>query len=205
MNYQRFASLDYKPVQSPSLKQPVNQSDPYRGRNVQGELAVMNVNNMTIEDIYKTPFLFNQEHHKNYRNMAEIAIKGYHSNTELSKLYFSDTNIKRLQKKIRNEIFARTNGDFRLDVDQEQRDLFIVMRAIYMEHARFLPGQTVRQVKRLNQIVVNEIVPSILTEIKQEYGYIREINKPLSPIDRPLNVSNAGRRQLPSFTTTFGV
>lgn len=205
MNYQNFASFDCRPIPDPSLKIPPNQSDPYKGADVKGELAVLNSNNMTIEDIYKTSFLFTQEHNKNYKNMGAEAIKGLHSNTEMSKLFFSDKNIRRLQKKIRNEIFYRTDGEFRLDVDQEQRDLFTVMRATYFEHGRFYPNQVVRQVKRLNQIVVNEIVPGIITEIKQEYGYIREINKPLNPIDRPLNVSNAGRRQLPSFTTTFGV
>ncbi|AYV82151.1 MAG: hypothetical protein Homavirus11_7 [Homavirus sp.] len=164
----------------------------------------MNANNMTVQDIYRTPFLLLQEHRKNYINMSATALKGIQSNSDLSKLFFSDTNMKRLQRMIKKEIYKRTNGEFKLDLDQEQRDLFIVMRAVYLEHARFLPGQIVRQVKRLNEKVVSEAVPGMITELRQYYGYLKEINKPLTPIPRPINANNRGRRTLPSVTTVWG-
>jgi hypothetical protein len=78
------------------------------------------------------------------------------------------------------------------------------MRAVYLEHARYLPGEIVRQIKRLNQKIVSEITPGIITSIRQDYGYLKEINKPLTPIPRPMNVNNAGRRALPSITTSYG-
>ena len=165
----------------------------------------MNSQNMTVQDIYRTPFLFLQEHRKNYINMAPTALKGIQSDSELSKLFFSDENMKRVQRMIKDEVFRRTKGEFRLDIDQDQTDLFISMRAVYMEHARFLPGQIVRQVKRLNEKVVTESVPGIISSIKQDYGYLKEINKPLTPIPRPMNYNRAGRRQLPSVTTTYGL
>ena len=166
-------------------------------------IPTMNANNMTIQDIYRTPFLFLQEHRKNYNNMAPLALKGIAMESELSKMFFSDENFKRLQKMIKAEVFRRTNGEFRLDLDQEQRDLFIAMRAVYLEHSRFLPNMVVRQCKALNRKVVSDVVPGIITEVRQYYGYLKEINKPLSPIPRPLNVNNAGRRSLPSLTTTW--
>jgi len=197
MNYQNFASYDNIP---PAYgREPTGFYD--RGSGV----PKLNVNNTTVQDIYRTPFLFLQEHHKNYSNMVNTALQGIQCESELSKLFFSDTNIKRLQKQIRNEVFRRTKGQFRLDIDQEQRDLFLAMRAVYFEHARFLPNGVVRQVKRLNQKVVSESISGIITNIKQEYGYLKEINKPLSPIPRPINTSSAGRRTLAAApTTTFG-
>jgi hypothetical protein len=196
MNYQNFATFDNRP--------------PMYGREAEAfydrgsGIPVMNDNNMTVQDIYRTPFLFLQEHRKNYTNMATTALKGIQSESELSKLFFSDDNIKRIQKMIRREVFRRTNGEFRLDVDQDLTELFLAMRAVYMEHARFLPGELIRQCKRLNEKVVNEQAPAMLTNIRQEYGYLKEINKPLNPIPRPINVGNAGRRTLESITTTFG-
>jgi hypothetical protein len=196
MNYQNFASYDNVP--------------PYHQRKLDAHydegqgVPKLGENNMTVQDIYRTPFLFIQEHRKNYKNMAPTALKGIQCQSDFSKLYFSDENIRRVQRMIRKEIYKRSNGQFKLDVDQEQRDIFIAMRAVYMEHARFLPGQIVRQIKRLNQKVVDETVPGMMTEIRQEYGYLKEINKPLTPIPLPQNVNNAGRRQLPSITTTFG-
>ncbi len=197
MNYQDFASFDDQP---PYYSKP-NEAFYDRGQGV----PQLNTNNMTIQDIYRTPFLFIQEHRKNYKDQAPVALKGIQSESELSKMFFSDVNIKRVQKKIRKAIFQRTNGEFRLDVDQDAKKIFIVMRAVYLEHARFLPTEIVRQVKRLNQKVVDEIIPGMITEIRQEYGYLKEINKPLDPIMRPMNVNNAGRRTLPSVTTVLGI
>ena len=195
MNYQKHSS--FKNI--PAYYGMENRAFYDRGAGV----PTLDKNNMTVQDIYRTPFLFLQEHRKNYKNMASTALKGIQTKSELSKLYFSDENIKRLQKKIRKEILAKTNGQFRLEVDQEQRDLFIVMRAVYMEHARFLPGQIVRQIKRLNEKVVDDIIPGMITELRQYYGYLKEINKPLEPIMRPMNVNNAGRRTLPSITSVW--
>ena len=160
-------------------------------------------NNMTIQDHYRTPFLFLQDHHKNYKSMGEEALKGVQMNSDLSREYFSPKNMKRIQKKIKNEVFKRSQGKYKLNVDQDERDLLIVMRAIYLEYGRFKPNQIVRQTKRLNNLVIDEIVPDIIGNIKQYYGYLQEINGPLKPIDRPVNVNNAGRKTLPSITTTF--
>lgn len=163
----------------------------------------INENNMTVQDIYRTPFLFLQEHRKNYKNMAATALKGIQTESELSKLFFSDANIKRLQRMIKREVYKRTRGEFRLEIDQEQRDLFIVMRAVYLENSRFLPGAVVRQCKRLLQKCVDEAVPGIITNLRQYYGYLKEINKPLTPIPRPLDAGNGSRKLLPSITTTW--
>ena len=196
MNYQNFASFNNKPPMYG------RESEPFYDRG--SGIPVMNENNMTVQDIYRTPFLFLQEHRKNYTNMSTTALKGIQSESDLSKLFFSDDNMKRIQRKIKQEVFKRTNGEFRLDIDQEQTELFLVMRAVFMEQGRFLPGQAVRQVKRLNEKVVQEICPAAITNIRQDYGYLKEINKPLSPIGRPINVNSAGRRNLQSITTTFG-
>ncbi len=197
MNYQSCALFD----NAPPLYGREGEAFYDRGSGV----PQMTENNMTIQDIYRTPFLFLQEHHKNYNNMAPDALKGIQSQSDLSRLFFSDENFKRIQRLIKKEVFKRTSGMFKLDIDQDQKDIFIVMRAVYMEHARFLPNEIVRQVKRLNEKVIMDVVPGIITEIKQEYGYLKEINKPLSPIARPMNVNNRGRRTLPGVFTTFGV
>lgn len=162
-------------------------------------------NNMTIQDVYRTPFLFTQDHRKDFKTRTWTAIRSLHANSELSKIFFSDKNIKRLQKMIKNAVFKQTNGKYKLDVDQEERNLLITMRAVYLEYGRYLPGEIVRQAKRLNQQVVKEVLPSMITELKQYYGYLHDINGPLKPIARPLNVSNAGRRLNPSITTVWGL
>jgi len=139
------------------------------------------------------------------KDMRDIALKGIQEKSELSDLFFSVGNMKRLQKMIKKAVYEKTKGKYKLDTDQEERDLYIFMRAVYMEEGIFIEGQVVRQVKRLNKKVIEEIVPGIITNLKQYYGYLEEINKPITPIDRPMNVSNAGRKTLPSITTTFNI
>lgn len=197
MNYQQFADYNNKPA----YYKRTNETYYDEGQGI----PQLTSNNMTVKDLFLTPFLFLQEHRQDFNGMAETALRGVQTNSELSKLFLSDRNIQRIQKLIKKEVFKRTNGKFRLDIDQEQRDVFIAMRAVYMEHARFLPGEIVRQVKRLNKKVVSEILPGIITEIRQHHGYLQEINKPLEPIPLPINVNNAGRRTLPSVTRALGM
>jgi hypothetical protein len=125
-------------------------------------------------------------------------------NDPLGKIFFSTENAKRIQKMIKKEIAARSKCAYILEEDQDESDLLVAMRAVYAEHARFLPDKLVRQVKELNNKVINYIVPDMMTNIKQQYAYIKEINEPLKPIMRPVNVNNAGRRTLPSITTSWG-
>jgi len=163
----------------------------------------LNKNNMTMQDMYKTSFLLLQDHHKNYNKMANDALKGIQVSSDLAKEFFSPKNMQRIQKKIREEVFKRTKGKFKMDVDQKEDDVFIHMRAVYLEYGRNLPGKMVRQTKRLNNIVIYNIVPDMITSIEQYYGYLKDINGPMPTMDRPVNVNGAGRRALPSLTTTF--
>jgi hypothetical protein len=142
---------------------------------------------------------------------ARTAVKGYFrcdkqtEQNDLTNTFFSSENMQRIQKKIKQEIKERTNGQFKVEVDQDENTLLLAMRNIFLEESRFLPTRIIHQVKELNQKVVDSIVPDMITEIKQYYGYLRDVNEPLRPMNRPINVSSAGRRALPSITTTWGI
>jgi hypothetical protein len=196
MNYQSFASFNDIP--------PAYGREPEAFYDRGSGVPMMNKNNMTVQDIFRTPFLLYAEHRADYNNMAPEALKGIQTGSELSKLFFSDENIKRVQRMIKKEVFKRTNGEFRLDVDLDKLSLFLAMRGVYLEEARFLLNETVRQVKRLNQKVVTSTIAGVLTNIRQDYGYLKEINKPRTLIPREMNANNASRRSLPSVMTTFG-
>lgn len=114
----------------------------------------------------------------------------------VAKEYFSVTNIKRLQKGIRREIYERTYKKFRLTEDQNVLDLLQAMVLIYEEYGKDLPDHIVRQVKALNEQTIQYIVPDIKTNIEQHYGYLNDIKNPINPMPQPLNVNNAGRTQL---------
>lgn len=148
----------------------------------------------------------------NKKNNVKLAMKGttygLSGNPDgvsdgMTLLFYSPDNIKRIQKMIKEEVTKRTFGKFKLMADQREEDVLVVMRGVYLGNTKFLPNQIVRQVKLLNKLVIDFVVPDIITNIKQAYSYIEDINKPLEPIMRPLNVNNAGRKLLPSLTTVW--
>lgn len=150
-------------------------------------------------------------HQKTYKrgdfSYLRLANKGYQTPCEydaLTKLYYSDENMKRIQKAIRREIYVQTNGRFKLETDQDPSELLIAMRAVYYDYARNLNFSVVKQCKIMNRKVIEYILPDIKTAIIQQYAYIEEINRPRYIIPNAINVNNAGRRTLSSMTTSWG-
>lgn len=92
-----------------------------------------------------------------------------------------------------------------LTENQDERDLLVVMKSTFLQYSKNYPDRPVAQVKELNNKLIELIIPGIITNIKQYYGYIKEINEPLKPIPRPINVNNAGRKTLPSVTTIWNI
>ena len=154
---------------------------------------------------YQEMYGQNKKFSENYCGGAStLAIGGLQmENTKVSLLFMSDDNMNRMQKQIKREVFRISGGKFRLEADQNQDDLLIVMRYIFIEYGKNLPTHIMDQVKILNRQLLNYIVPDIITNIKQQYKYLKEISEPIKPLDQPLNVNNKGRRSLPSVTTLW--
>ena len=77
------------------------------------------------------------------------------------------------------------------------------MRSIYLQHSPNLPNNIKEQIRYLNQLVVDWCVETIIPEIYQYYGYLKEIEFMPIPLELPLNLSSKGSRTLRSVTTTF--
>jgi len=136
-------------------------------------------------------------------SIQKTILKGVYTATPLGELYFCIENIQRIQKMIKYEIFRRTKGKYKLEVDQNETDLLVVMRATYISDAENSPYRLVHQVKILNNKTIDKIVPDMISIIKQDEEYVNKLDKPIDPIPLPVNVSRAGRLSLPSVTTTF--
>lgn len=151
-----------------------------------------------------------QEHTQYSGNAYQVGLKNVFGRDEYSQesvgvTFFSERNVKRIQKLIRKEIYERTQHKYIIEEDQDDSDLLVAMRAVYKMNGKFMSSKIVHQVKELNMKLINYIVPDMITEIKQYYGYLKDVNEPLKPIDRPMNVSNAGRKTLPSITTIWSM
>jgi len=136
-------------------------------------------------------------------SIQKSLLKSVYTPTPLGEVFFSPDNIKRLQNKIKKSVFIETKGKYKLQVDQNETDLLVVMRAVYIQDSYNSPYRIIHQVKELNEKVINRILPDMISNIKQNEEYLNIIDKPIDPIPLPVNVSRAGRLSLPSVTTIW--
>lgn len=128
-----------------------------------------------------------------------------------SSVFFSKKNVQNLQNLIKFAVFKQTNE---IIDNQSENELLIVMRSIFLSYPNFPPefkkGMSKEQIEfiklehqkeinRLNEIIVNETVPDIISQIKQYKDYIRDSNK-VSYIETPKDTSIKGQRQYRSIT-----
>lgn len=157
---------------------------------------------MTQFEIMKTPFLMFQSHRDDYYNMSQESLRGIEQESILSKVFFHPENVKLIQKQLILSVFKRTNGAFLIE-NQEESDLQVVMRSMFLQHARHVPDHIPEQIQELNNLVVDDLVPGIVSQINAYYGYLERAFGPRQIMDRPENVSNNGLKTLPSVTRTF--
>ncbi len=136
-------------------------------------------------------------------SIQKSLLKSVYTPTPLGEVFFSPDNIKRIQNKIKKSIFVESKGKYKLQVDQNESDLLVVMRAVYIQDSYNSPYRIIHQVKELNEKVINRILPDMISNIKQNEEYLNIIDKPIDPIPLPVNVSRAGRLSLPSVTTIW--
>lgn len=150
----------------------------------------------------QVPFLFLQDHRKDYKSSLDDAIKGLHTPSALNKIYFSEENITRVQRAITNAVYMATKKKVIIE-DQPRLDILLRMESSYYSYGRFLPTEVNAQVEELNYITIKETVPEIITQIKQQLGYIRDISFPRQVMSLPMNVNNAGRQTTRSISSIY--
>ena len=152
---------------------------------------------LTFNDIASSSFLLLQEHPSNYKDMVETVMRGVQASDPLSKKFFSNENIQMVQKMIIKAIYVKSGGKFQIQ-EQDENDLLVVMRGVFFNEAKFLPNRILEQVIELDRKVVEQTVPGIMSNIKQQFSYIKDITKPRDLLDLPVNVSVKGTKTLPS-------
>ena len=123
-----------------------------------------------------------------------------HYHDVLTNVFFSLENKDYLQQKIREEVLRKKN--FGIGPQSDKR-LSVVMESIFHEHARHLPYDIKGQIAELDHYVLDNVVPDVISNVEQKIGYIRDINKPIDPIELPKNVSVKGTKTLPSVDRFF--
>lgn len=130
-------------------------------------------------------------------SFKKIALTGTNDRTPLTDAFFSRTNIDINHNKIRYAVYVASGNKYIID-KQDDTELQIVMRAIYLQHSLNLPTNIKEQIRELNQKVTDFAYPKILSEIEQYIHYKNNLQFLPQTIDLPKNVSSKGTRSLSS-------
>lgn len=141
-------------------------------------------------EIEKAPFLFLENHPNNYTDTVRDKLYGNHEDINLlEQAFFSEQNIDIIQRQTILNIFKEIGWKVSY---QRKQSVLLVMKYIYNFYARNLPYQITDQIRDLNSKVVAEIVPRMITQIEQYFGYLRDSNRPLQFMERPINPTIKG-------------
>lgn len=120
----------------------------------------------------------------------------------LSQVFFSNVNISRVQDLMRYRVWSASGGKYQIG-PQSVTELIVIMRAMYLQHGKFLPYQIPEQITELNRLVVEFALPKLLSEVQQLISYQKNLEYLPVPLAHPRNLSSKGTRTLRSVTTTF--
>ena len=122
------------------------------------------------------------------------ALKGIQVKSELSNLFFSQSNIDYLQNTIRDTVYSKYKYVISRQSDVE---LKIIMRSFYLQFSRNQDCNLQDQVTALNNMVLKDSLSIILTNIEQYLAYKKDISSLHVPMARSVSMSSAGTKSRP--------
>lgn len=126
-----------------------------------------------------------------YRN----ALNGTWQNNMLSRTFFCPENMEILHNGIRAGVYKKSNNRFLIS-RQDDSTLKIIMRAMFLQHAKNLPTNITKQVSELNQLVYDYAVPQILGEAISYIKYKNDVSMMHTPMQHPSATYNAKTLEL---------
>ena len=107
----------------------------------------------------------------------------------LSRTYFSNDNVERLQLMIIDAVYKTCQKKIGR---QSYQELQIIMKSMYLQYGRNLSYDIEGQVATLNKYVVDECVRIIVPNVLQYNKYMDDITSPIPIMPLSQNVSNKG-------------
>ena len=138
--------------------------------------------------------------------------KNLYGETLLTYLFFSDRNVETVQELIRMLVYRETK--YVID-KQSYTELLIIMRSIFLEYSSHPPIITdamsvneknrlqkmyTEEVRRLNDIILNNVVPKVISQMQQYLDYLRDAGEQPYYMERAENKSIKGQKDYRSIT-----
>lgn len=138
---------------------------------------------------------YNMTEYKVDKTFHREAVRGELQRTPVSDVFFSKTNIDALQEGIRYLVWINSCKQYVIGTQNEQ-ELKIIMRSMYLQHSKNLPVDILEQVRELNSKVLEFAVGQIMSEIKIYLKYKNDLAKLPVPMDNGAATTSKGTRVL---------
>lgn len=176
-------------------------------------IATTNLNKLESPGAYK--FFGDDGDTKLSGSNTRFLFRNLYGETLLTFLFFSDDNINNIQKIIKMLVYKEMN---KVIDNQSIIDLQIVMRSIFLAYSlhpklidesmspkekKVLLIQYTNEVDRLNQLVVNEVVPLICSQLQQYLTYLVDSGSSRYIMEKPKNDSVTGEKTYRSITSVL--
>lgn len=141
---------------------------------------------------YIPSFQINQSNEQDiYNNFSSDSVKGNLDSTDFSRNYFSESNVKNLQLRIRMAVYELSDSKFNID-NQSEKALKTVMRSYFLQYKMSNYKDNLSQIKELNGKVIDWCSDNIYSNLLQYKQYLKDINTMPLEMARPLNMSIKG-------------
>ena len=154
-------------------------------------------------NISQTPFMYLNDNPNREKSESQLndVLRGFDKQCSIAgDLYFSNENIDIIQKQIILAVFKQM--DTRIPY-QSMESLLIVMRRIFNENCTHQPCNFTEQIRELNTLTVDAILPDLLANVRLQFDYMKKISEPMVLLEPPIHVTS--RQALPSVTTKWSI
>jgi hypothetical protein len=158
-------------------------------------------------------YKFTVEDNKVSDSNTRHLFKNLYGETLLTQLFFSKRNVQNIQNLVKFVVHREVG--YIID-NQSINELLIIMRSVFLEYSAHPPlinedtmtreeivklqKKYTSEVYRLNDLVVNAIVPKLVSQLQQYLDYLRDASTQPYTMERPKNDSISGERQYRSVT-----
>jgi hypothetical protein len=154
---------------------------------VKNNMFKYNVQHPLYEEKTKIPNRFRSE-----------AVGSIYEYNPVQELFFSDKNIELLQRLIAYHVNIQSSGNLKIG-RQDDMQLKIIMKSIYLEYSKNRSDNIAQQVKELNAHLLDYCVANIITNAKQYQRYKNDVSTLPIPIENPKYTSSYGTRTHPDY------
>jgi len=116
----------------------------------------------------------------------------------LARVYFSSENIQIIQNALRKGVYDKSNGKLNIP-NQNIDNLKIIMRSVYLQHARHHPDNITEQVETLNKLVLDYAIPYVYNEAVFYLKYVEDQSTLVMPFQRCNKIDRDYKQLEPRF------